>query len=94
MIDLRADDENAFNSMLRGSESSSNEINESDLQSEKYDEQRTFTFRGIVIDLRVKQRMHLIQCAPVVNHSRMKLTKLMCNSRNMMNKEIRHFAGL
>jgi hypothetical protein len=35
-------------------ESFSNEIDESDPQSEKHDEQRTSTFRGIVIDLRAE----------------------------------------
>jgi heat shock protein HspQ len=37
---------------IRDSELDSNEIDESDLQNEKHDEQRISTFRGIVIDLR------------------------------------------
>jgi hypothetical protein len=40
VIDSRDDDENAFDSMRVNSESVSNEIDESDLQDEKHDEQR------------------------------------------------------
>jgi hypothetical protein len=40
--------------MFCGCESFSNEIDESDLQFEKHDEQRISMFRGIVIDLRVE----------------------------------------
>jgi hypothetical protein len=39
---------------IRDSEFDLNEIDESDLQFEKHDEQRTFTFRGTVIDLRAE----------------------------------------
>jgi hypothetical protein len=38
--------------MRVNSESDSNEIDESDLQNEKHDEQRIWTWGGIVIDLR------------------------------------------
>jgi hypothetical protein len=38
--------------MRANSESGSNEIDESDLQYEKHAEQRIWTWRGIVIDLR------------------------------------------
>jgi hypothetical protein len=38
------------------SESFSNKIDESDLQHEKHDEQRIWTWRGIVIDSREKQK--------------------------------------
>jgi hypothetical protein len=41
--------------MRVNSESVSNKIDESDLQSEKHDEQRIWTWRGIVIDLREEQ---------------------------------------
>jgi hypothetical protein len=41
--------------MRVNSESVSNEIDESDLQDEKHDEQRIWTWRGIVIDLREEQ---------------------------------------
>jgi hypothetical protein len=40
VIDLREERANAFDSMRVNSESVSNEIDESDLQSEKHDEQR------------------------------------------------------
>jgi hypothetical protein len=39
---------------IRDSELESNEIDESDWQYEKNDEQGTSTFRGIVIDLRAE----------------------------------------
>jgi hypothetical protein len=41
--------------MRVNSEFVSNEIDESDLQHEKHDEQRIWTWRGILIDLREKQ---------------------------------------
>jgi hypothetical protein len=40
VIDVREEDENALDSMRVNSESISNEIDESDLQNEKHDEQR------------------------------------------------------
>jgi hypothetical protein len=40
VIDLREDHENAYDSMRINSEYGSNEIDESDLQCEKHDEQR------------------------------------------------------
>jgi hypothetical protein len=40
VIDVREEDENASDSMRVNSESISNEIDESDLQDEKHDEQR------------------------------------------------------
>jgi hypothetical protein len=40
VIDSREEKENAFDSMRVNSESDSNEIDESDLQYEKHDEQR------------------------------------------------------
>jgi hypothetical protein len=51
VIDLRAEEENAFDSMRVSRESFSNEIDRSDLQDKKQDEQRTSAFRGIVINL-------------------------------------------
>jgi hypothetical protein len=42
--------------MRRSRESDSNEIDESDLQDEKHDEQRTSTHRGIVIVLRAERK--------------------------------------
>jgi hypothetical protein len=54
MIDLRAEPRNAFESMRFSRESFSNEIDESDTQYKKHNEQRISTFRGIVIDLRVE----------------------------------------
>jgi hypothetical protein len=41
--------------MLINSESVSNEIDENGLQREKHDEQRIWTWRGIVISLREEQ---------------------------------------
>jgi hypothetical protein len=41
--------------MSVNSASVSNEIDESDVQSEKHDEQRIWTWRGIVIDLSEEQ---------------------------------------
>jgi hypothetical protein len=41
--------------MRINSESVSNEIDESDMQYEKHDEQRIWTWRGIVIELREEQ---------------------------------------
>jgi hypothetical protein len=49
-IDLSDEDENACHSIRVNRESDSNVIDESDLQYEKHDEQRTSTFRGITID--------------------------------------------
>jgi hypothetical protein len=40
VIDVREEEENAFDSMCVNSESVSNEIDESDRQFEKHDEQR------------------------------------------------------
>jgi hypothetical protein len=54
MIDLRVEPENAFDSMRRSCESSSNKIDESDLQFKKHDEQRISMLRGIVIDSTVE----------------------------------------
>jgi hypothetical protein len=51
VIDLRADHENAFDSMRCSCESFSNEIDESDLQFEKHDEQRIVILKGIVINV-------------------------------------------
>jgi hypothetical protein len=42
--------------MRVNSESRSNEIDESDLQDEIQEEQRIWTWRGIVIDLREEQK--------------------------------------
>jgi hypothetical protein len=52
VIDLSTESENAFDSMRLSRESFSNEIDESERQIEKHDEQRISTHRGIVIDLR------------------------------------------
>jgi hypothetical protein len=41
---------------IRDSELDSNEIDESDVQNSKHDEQRISTSRGIVIDLRPEER--------------------------------------
>jgi hypothetical protein len=51
VIDLKAESENAYDSMRLSRESFSNEIDESELQYEKHDEQRTSASRGIVIDV-------------------------------------------
>jgi hypothetical protein len=51
MIDLRAESRNAFESMRFSRESFSNEIDESDSQPEKHDEQRDSTVRGMIIDV-------------------------------------------
>jgi hypothetical protein len=48
VIDLRAESENAFDSMHRSCESFSNKIDESDLQYEKHDEQMILIAQGIV----------------------------------------------
>jgi hypothetical protein len=50
MIDRSDDDENADDSIRVNRDSDSNEIDESDLQSKKHDEQRFSTVRGIMID--------------------------------------------
>jgi hypothetical protein len=50
MIDSSDDLEKAVDSIHANLESDSNEIDESDSQSEKHDEQRISTFRGIMID--------------------------------------------
>jgi hypothetical protein len=52
IIDLREEAKNAFDSILRNSESDSIEIDESDLQSLKQDEPRISTVRGVMIDVR------------------------------------------
>jgi hypothetical protein len=49
---IKAGSSKAAVSMRVNSESISNEVDENDLQSEKYDEERIRTCRGIVIDLR------------------------------------------
>jgi hypothetical protein len=51
VIDLRRELENAFDSMRLSRESFSNEIDESERQFEKHDEQRISAFRGIMIDV-------------------------------------------
>jgi hypothetical protein len=51
VIDLRPEKKNAFDWMRFSRESFSNEIDESDLQKEKHDEQRISAFRGMVIDM-------------------------------------------
>jgi hypothetical protein len=51
IIDLRAESRNASDSMRVSRESFSNEIDESDSQFAKHDEQRDSAFRGIVIDV-------------------------------------------
>jgi hypothetical protein len=61
-IDLRAEPENASDSMRFSREPFSNEIDESDWQHEKHDEQRTSAFRGTVIDL-IHWRSK--ECAPM-----------------------------
>jgi heat shock protein HspQ len=55
VIDLRPEKRNAYDSMRFSREPFSNEIDESDLQFKKHDEQRISTFRGIVIDLRPQE---------------------------------------
>jgi hypothetical protein len=49
-IDLSDEYENADDSIRSNREFDSNEIDESDLQSEKHDDPRISTFRGISID--------------------------------------------
>jgi hypothetical protein len=51
---VRPENENAFASMRFSRESFSNEIDESDRQHKRHDEQRISMFRAIVIDLRVE----------------------------------------
>jgi hypothetical protein len=51
VIDLRAEEENASDSIRRSRESFSNEIDESDSQFEKHDEQIISAFRGTVINV-------------------------------------------
>jgi hypothetical protein len=46
--------------MRVNSESISNEMDESDLQDEKYSEQRTWTRRGVVIELREEQQSNAL----------------------------------
>jgi hypothetical protein len=55
MIDLRAESENAFDSIRRTRESFSDEIDESDWHFSKHDKQRISTPRGITIDLRAER---------------------------------------
>jgi hypothetical protein len=55
VIDFRVEEQNAYDSMRRSCESCSNEIDESDSQYEKHNEQRISTPRGIVIDLRAEK---------------------------------------
>jgi hypothetical protein len=50
MIDGSDDDENTHDSIRLNRDSDSNEIDESEEQYEKHDEQRISTFRGITID--------------------------------------------
>jgi hypothetical protein len=62
------------------SKSISNEIDETDLQYEKHDEQRIGTWRRIVIDVREKQKkMHVIRCMPIPNLFQMKSMKIIRN---------------
>jgi hypothetical protein len=56
IIDLRAEPQNAYDSMRFSRESCSNEFDESDLQDKKHDEQIISTFRGIVIDWRPESK--------------------------------------
>jgi hypothetical protein len=51
VIDLRAEEENASDSMHFHRESLSNEIDESDSQFKRHDEQRDSAFREIMIDV-------------------------------------------
>jgi hypothetical protein len=51
---LRAENENALDSMRFSRTSLSNEIDERNAQYEKHDEQRTSTPRGTMIDLTVE----------------------------------------
>jgi hypothetical protein len=55
VIDFREDQANALDPMSINSESISNEIDESDVQSKKHSEHRIWTWRGIVIGLRAEQ---------------------------------------
>jgi hypothetical protein len=48
VIDLRPQELNAYDSMRFSRESFSNEIDESDVQNEKHDEQRISILKGIV----------------------------------------------
>jgi hypothetical protein len=56
VIDVRAVEKNAVDSMRFSCESFSNEIDESDSQFEKQNEQRISTHRRIVIDLRPEEK--------------------------------------
>jgi hypothetical protein len=55
VIDSTEELSNAFDSICAKSESGSNGINESDLQSNKHSEHKIWTWRGIAINLREKQ---------------------------------------
>jgi hypothetical protein len=55
VIDSRADQKNACDSMHFSRESFSNEIDKSEWQHAKHDEQRISTPRGIVIDSRAEE---------------------------------------
>jgi hypothetical protein len=55
-IDSSDENENADDSIRVNCEFDSNEIDESDLQSEKHDEQRISTFLGIKIDSRIEYK--------------------------------------
>jgi hypothetical protein len=51
VIDLKAEPKDALDSMHLSRESFLNEIDESELQYEKHEEERISAFRGIVIDV-------------------------------------------
>jgi hypothetical protein len=65
-----------------------NEINESDVQHEKRDEQRIWTWRGFAIDLSEEHdEMYLIRRISIRNQCRTKLITVIYNMQNMVDTE-------
>jgi hypothetical protein len=76
--------------MRVNSEFISNEIDESELQKEKDSEQRIWTWRGIVIDLREDHENGFDWTVSIWNPLQMKLMKVNCKMKNIPNKEFEH----
>jgi hypothetical protein len=70
-------------------ESVSNEIDESDMQHEKHDEQRIWTWGGIVIDLSGEHNeIDSIRCISIWNQFRMKPMTTIHNMQDIINTEL------
>jgi hypothetical protein len=68
-----------------------NEIYEGNSQYEKHSEQRIWTWRWTVIDLREEQReMHFFRCVSIPNLSQMKSMNVICNMKSMNHKGFEH----